>query len=57
MDLWLKRAPRGNNRPVARGADGYAPIGHYAVIGDGRTSACVAADGSIDWLCLPDVIA
>ena len=48
MDLWLKRAPRGNNRPVARGADGYAPIGDYAVIGDGRTSALVAADGSID---------
>ena len=42
MDLWLKRAPRGNNRPVARGADGYAPIGDYAVIGDGRTSALVA---------------
>lgn len=36
--------------------DGFAPVGGYGVIGDGRSLALVAADGAVGWWAVPAML-
>ncbi|RKS77737.1 GH15 family glucan-1,4-alpha-glucosidase [Motilibacter peucedani] len=44
-----------SDRRRPRRVEGYAPVGDYSGIGDGRSVALVALDGAVDWWPLPDL--
>ena len=41
--------------PPASRNDGYVDLRSYGAVGDGRTVALIAEDGSVDWLPIPDL--
>jgi GH15 family glucan-1,4-alpha-glucosidase len=46
--------PHNPTRPAVWGREeGYLPISSYGALGDGRTTALVGSDGSVDWWPLP----
>src|SRR5512142_115205 len=57
MELRELIKPRQNSSsvPIHSRIVPYSAIEAHGLIGDRRTAALVAADGTLDWLCLPDV--
>jgi GH15 family glucan-1,4-alpha-glucosidase len=38
-----------------RDSEGFCDLGDYTAVGEGRTVALIAPDGSVDWWCVPDL--
>ena len=47
-------APRDSTAPASR-ETGYVDLRSYGAVGDGRTVALIAEDGSVDWLPIPSL--
>jgi GH15 family glucan-1,4-alpha-glucosidase len=50
-----RREAPGKQEGMKHRSDGYLPIEDYAAIGDSRALALIGSDGSLDWMCLPQL--